>query len=121
MRSLLPLLLLACADPTLDPELPPLVDELAPPPLPQTIALDITDPIIIGQTVNISVTGASPNTSLYLVRSNGSYGAGQCPPQLGGYCLSITTGRSGYALVPMRSNAQGNASLSFPVPAKAIS
>lgn len=119
MRTLLPLLLLACADPTLDPELPPLDalpgDEAAPP-LPQTMALSITDPIVIGQTVNISITGASPNTTLYLARSNGTYGNGQCPPQLNGYCLSITPGGSGYGLVPMRTNGQGSASLAFPIP-----
>jgi hypothetical protein len=91
-------------------------DQVAPP-LPQTMVLNLTDPLTPGQPVQIQVTGATPNSQIFLVRSNGQIGAGQCPPQLAGGCLGITPGGSGYQLVPMRTNAAGTAQMNVPLPA----
>jgi hypothetical protein len=110
--------LAGCAEEGLEPvDFNDFVDDQVAPPLPQTMVLNLTDPLTPGQPVQIQVTGATPNSQIFLARSNGQIGAGQCPPQLAGGCLGITPGGSGYQLVPMRTNAAGTAQMSVPLPA----
>lgn len=119
MRILLPLLALACGQPdavlATDPALS-FVDDQAPPPLPMTLSLQLTDPLVPGAPVRINVTGATPNRTIQLVWSNGLIGPGPCPPQLGGACMSITQGISGLQLIPLRTNAAGAATLNSVLP-----
>ena len=119
MRILLPLLALACGQPdavlATDPALHS-VDDQAPPPLPMSLTLQLTDPLVPGAPVRINVTGATPNRTIQLVWSNGLIAPGPCPPQLGGACMSISQGVSGLQLIPLRTNAAGAATLNSVLP-----
>lgn len=85
--------------------------------LPQTATLSITDPLVPGGAVAIGLTGGVPNARYTLVRSNGNIGAGGCPPFLGGECVDITPGTSGYIpTIDLRTDAAGNASFSGTLP-----
>jgi hypothetical protein len=80
-------------------------------PLPQTMNLQLTDPMSPGLPFTFQITGAQPSASLRIVRSNGVVGAGGCPPQLGGACLDITPGTSGYVILPptLQASRSGSA------------
>lgn len=86
--------------------------------MPQTMALSITDPLTAGAPATITVTGAFPSTSLTLVQSDGAIAPGICLPALGGECLDITSGPSGYQVVPVPlvADAAGTAVWTGPIP-----
>lgn len=85
--------------------------------LPQPMLLSMSNPLVPGQPVQIVVDNAVPNSRLQLVQSDGSVGAGACPPPLAGSCMDITAG-SGYQLlsVPLRADANGRATFSGVLP-----
>lgn len=87
--------------------------------LPQAFVLDMTDPLVPGSPVTVTVTGAPPNSALVLVQTDGVIGQGICPRALGGECMDITAGNSGYNLlpVPLNTDASGNATFSGRLPA----
>lgn len=66
---------------------------------PQTMLLEVTDPVVPGGPVRFRVTGAQPGAILWLVRSNGGVGPGGCPAMLGGACLDIQRGDAGYTRI----------------------
>ncbi len=105
MRSIPLVLLLSCAIP--ETEQPP---QLPPP------ALSLEMSALAGGTaVDITVSGASPGASVTLMRANGGEGAGACPPFLGGLCLGMRPGSSGYVpTLTGTADAAGTVSWSFP-------
>lgn len=80
MRALTCLLLASCAAPASLP-----VDR-APPAGSLTLTMG---PLVPGQPVEISVTGALPQERVYLMRTTVGGGPGSCPPELGGLCMDM--------------------------------
>jgi hypothetical protein len=114
MRALLMMLLgWGCAEAPDAFELP--VEQAA---IPSPMTLTVTDPLRASRDVTFQVTGARPGAVLRLIRSNGGVGAGGCPPALGGQCLDIRAGSSGYVvLLSLTADAQGRARVTRQVPA----
>lgn len=112
--SLVALGLIACGTDVNDPAALPTAQNA----LPQTMVLDMTDPLLPGQPVTVTISGAPANRSITLVQTDGTVGSGVCPPPLGGECMDITAG-SGYNLLPLplRADANGDASFSGTLPA----
>lgn len=113
MRALLAgLLAWSCAEAPEAGALP--VEQAA---IPSPMTLTVTDPLHAGDDVTFQVTGARPGAVLRLIRSNGGLGAGGCPPVLGGQCLDIRAGSSGYVvLLSLTADAQGRARVTRSVP-----
>ncbi|HMV70156.1 MAG TPA: hypothetical protein PKA64_25165 [Myxococcota bacterium] len=88
-------------------------------PLPQTMVLSGPSTLYPGDTVTLSVSGASPGASLTLVASDGEIGAGVCPPAWGGQCADITRGSGYLTLGTLRAGPTGSASVSRTLPARA--
>jgi hypothetical protein len=86
-------------------------------PLPQPMTLDVTTPLRQGAPVQFEVRGATPGATVVIVRSDGGIGAGDCPPVLGGQCLDIRPGTTGYIVtLSLRADAGGVATWSGTVP-----
>lgn len=102
--------LFACNTPALSP-----VEQA---PLPQTMVMDITDPLIPGGQVIVTITGAPPNSIIKLIRSDGGIGPGDCPPVLRGKCMDIAPGPGGYRVIgiTMRASSTGIAQFLGTVP-----
>lgn len=68
-------------------------------------------PLVPGGPVDITVSGVTPGDSVTLVRSDGGLGAGPCLPFLGGICMEILPGASGYrTTLTGTANSQGQVS-----------
>lgn len=107
--------LAACGTDTIDAEVLPAAQNA----LPQTFTLDMTDPLIPGDPVSVSITGGPPNVNITLVQTDGQIAPGICPPQLSGECMDITGGPSGYNVLPLplRTDANGDAVFNGTLPA----
>ena len=75
--------------------------------------LVVSPPILgAGQPNLVFISGALPNTAVYLAVGTGP-GAGPCPTPLGGQCLGMT---NPLTLLPGAADAAGNASFTVPLP-----
>lgn len=118
LALLVPLALTACgSQPDADPPAAPwAADGQAG--LPLTMDLVMTDPLVAGGPISIEVTGAAPRADLKLIRAkDGAIAPGGCPPVLGGACLDITSGTSGYVVtLDLQANASGTATFTGTLP-----
>ncbi|MCB9680182.1 MAG: PPC domain-containing protein [Alphaproteobacteria bacterium] len=117
-RSLFVLLaaLGACAD---QPESasPFAVDQAAVPM--STLGLSVTSPVALGDDIRFTVTGATPGDHIAVAVSNGIFvpNLGACYPFLGGNCLDMTAGSTGYMVVGQgTANASGTFTVQRRVP-----
>jgi hypothetical protein len=86
-------------------------------PLPQTMVLEDIGVVFAGTTVQLALTGATPGATLRLARTDGAFGVGNCPPLLGGACLDITPGTTGYVLAGTAiADTTGAASFELTIP-----
>lgn len=106
-HAVLALSLLACNAEEDPANLPS--DEVAPP-----FAL-FMDPLVPGQPVDITVRGATPGDTVDVVRTNGGFGTGLCPPFLNGLCMDILPGSSNY-LLTMSAVADGAGEANWNIP-----
>jgi hypothetical protein len=108
--SLTTLLVLGCADAELT--LP-----AGQAPLPQPMSLTVTTPLSQGSPFDLRVSGARPGAAVKIIRSDGGIGGGGCPPVLGGQCLDIRPGNSGYSvLLDLVADPSGVATFSGVLP-----
>jgi hypothetical protein len=63
------------------------VDAAAPP-----LVMQLPAAMLAGQTVQVQVSGATPNATVFLAAANAP-GAGPCPPALGGLCIDLDNPR----------------------------
>ncbi|HMV65738.1 MAG TPA: PPC domain-containing protein [Myxococcota bacterium] len=91
--------------------------EAASPPVPEAMTLQMSSTLYPGGPFVVQVSGAVPGAPIQLMRSTGTIGAGDCPPELEGGCYGITRG-SGYAVtLTLTANNAGNASFNGTLPA----
>jgi hypothetical protein len=108
-RWLLPWLVCACAPSTFAP------GQLPPPPL-ADFSLRVGNPSGSRPTT-AHVFGGEPGEIVQIVASKGVAGAGACPAALGGRCLGITPGTSGYGQLGrgvMDEHGMASIALQFP-------
>lgn len=87
-------------------------------PLPQALQLSATPGVFPGDTVSFAIQYAAPGARIRLIGSNGEIGPGACPPALGGECVDITAGGSGYNVITnLVADASGQATFSATPPA----
>jgi hypothetical protein len=75
--------------------------------------LEVWGAIEPGSTVELNVTGASPQEMVYFVAGRNRQPGAACPPVLGGLCVDVGTPM---VIGQARANAQGGASLSLTAP-----
>jgi hypothetical protein len=86
-------------------------------PVPQLITLTVAPVLTPGGQLDAIITGAPANAELLLIRSTGIVGPGGCPPPLGGECLDITPGSSGYIVqARLQADPTGRATFSPTLP-----
>lgn len=107
------LLLAACAE--------PLTAEMQKP-APGDLTLTST-PLVVGNRVTLSISGALPNQTMFLFRSAQMQANGFCPPQVAPDCMDLVAPVTNQFTI--RSDANGEAELSFnfpnvPIPAVAM-
>jgi hypothetical protein len=71
-------------------------------------------PLVPGEMTTFTVTGAQPNTNMFLFRSNQVQPSGFCPGLIAPDCMDLAPPLIN--TFTLRSNAQGVASLTFPFP-----
>lgn len=90
------------------------VQQTSPKPPPPTFTLD-SEAMFLGESTTLSISGATPNTRVFLIATLAETGPLSCPSVLGGECLDLPS--PARMLASTRTSASGDATFAVVPPA----